>query len=400
MWSDDDIYRLKSGLPPENGELLRRLSTGIDFITDFWLEQYLDEYIKNGGSKIKFITGGPGSGKSHCLNLFLYEAAKRGYKTVSLSAKTTWIHDFKEIYAAVLKGVDLDGCLLKCADAVIHEMGYEPSDVSSGMSFADFMAGRGQFDPITRRELRSQLNVLFYKNQRMDKNFAISAALVAGGKLGHPLLEPSAGELLSKWFAGEKGLRATELRKLGLSGAKITKHNARHMLRSLVEVIKMAGYPGLVIGIDDLEMLTSTGTLEEIRYTKMRREDAYESIRELIDELDGLGNVMFVFAMDRELLENENAGFKSYQALWMRIQNEVEGPRFNRFADIIDLDRLSKQHYTPDTLADMSARLANVVEAVTPIGPEAAAALISESAGERCSLPRRINRITLGEAAI
>ena len=35
---------------------------GIEFLSDFWQEKYLQEYIKNGGSKIKFVTGRQGSG--------------------------------------------------------------------------------------------------------------------------------------------------------------------------------------------------------------------------------------------------------------------------------------------------------------------------------------------------
>ena len=37
-------------------------------------------------------------------------------------------------------------------------------------------------------------------------------------------------------------------------------------------------------------------------------------------------HIMFVYAFDRELFDNENAGVKSYQALWMRIQSEKYWP--------------------------------------------------------------------------
>ena len=113
------------------------------------------------------------------------------------------------------------------------------------------------------------------------------------------------------------------------------------MLRSLIEVLRLSGYAGLAVGVDDLDILVEKSSLEEIRYTKMRREDSYESIRELIDGIDTLSHVMFVFAFDRCLMEDETAGLKSYQALWMRIQNEVESRRFNRFSDIIDMNRHS-----------------------------------------------------------
>ncbi|MDR1137509.1 MAG: hypothetical protein LBK91_04220, partial [Synergistaceae bacterium] len=215
IWSSVDFERIKEGRPPESDELLRSLSVGADFITDFWLEQYLDAYISLGGSKIKFLTGSPGSGKSHCLGLFLAEAADRRYRTVALSARSSWIHDFKEIYARALASVDFQLCLKRCADNAIVEMGYRPEDIPDGMSFADYLASRDLFDPVTRRELRSQLNAMFFKNQRIDKNFAICAGLRPGGILGHPALDPAAQEVLMSWLSGTKGAQLAPLRKLG-----------------------------------------------------------------------------------------------------------------------------------------------------------------------------------------
>lgn len=58
------------------------LSCGIEFLTDFWKEKYLQEYIKNGGSKIKFITGRPCNGKTYFLGLMTSIATKENYKTV------------------------------------------------------------------------------------------------------------------------------------------------------------------------------------------------------------------------------------------------------------------------------------------------------------------------------
>jgi hypothetical protein len=140
------------------------------------------------------------------------------------------------------------------------------------------------------------------------------------------------------------------LRKLGLSPSRITKYNARHMLRSLIEVIRLAGYKGLAVAVDDMDMLTETSSLEEIRYTKMRREDSYESIRELIDGIDTFSHFMVVFAFDKILLEDESKGLKSYQALWMRIQNEIVADRVNGFADIIDLDSIYLDIANPDAV--------------------------------------------------
>ena len=65
----------------------RDLSCGIRFLTDFWQKTYLQEYIRSGGSKIKFVTGRAGSGKTHFLHLMNSIAREENYKTVSFSAK-------------------------------------------------------------------------------------------------------------------------------------------------------------------------------------------------------------------------------------------------------------------------------------------------------------------------
>ena len=126
----------------------------------------------------------------------------------------------------------------------------------------------------------------------------------------------------------------------------------------------MGGYSGLFIAIDDLEILISRSSLEPIHYTKMKREDTYESIRQLIDDIDSMKNIMFVYAFDRKLMDDENAGLKSYQALWMRIQNEIVGERFNRFADMVDLDRLAAQEYTPEVIVSMSESMAQMQKSI------------------------------------
>ena len=395
------IHNLLNGKPPGNPEIINKLTAGISFLTEFWRDKYLYEYIRLGGSKIKFLTGSPGSGKSHCLELFLTQAASDGFAAVYLDAKTTRIDDFKEIYSAVYNNVNILEYLEKCAGKIITEMGFDQSEIPAGISFTDYLAGENLLDPITKRELRLQLNKMFMRNPMIDNNFALCCSFLTGGLLGHPTIETSNGELLMSWLAASKEHKLSDYRKLGLSPARITKHNARHMLRSLVEIIKLAGYSGLVVGIDNLEALIISSGLDVIRYTKQRREDAYESIRELIDEIDTLHNIMFIFSFDSKLAEDENAGIKSYQALWMRIQNEVAGERFNRFGDMSDLDKLAAQEYNGEIIGEMSASLAEVMniyqsgyKKITPLDRTAVKLLIDQSEFGIMSIPFRVGAKT------
>ncbi len=348
-----------SGMPEMYDSFpVEKFTCGIRFLADFWKEKYLQEYIKDGGSKIKFVTGRQGSGKSHFLRLLVYMARKENYKTVWFSAKDVWMHDFKEIYVEILRQCDIMECLEGVSRHLIREMGFEDRDIPEGMRFIDYLSQNGTGDALTKREIRSQLRQIFLDNPLLDNNFAMACSMLTGSILGYPVLEEQNKDLLLAWLEGDRSVKLSQLRAMDFYPSRITKYNARHMLRSLAELVRMGGRCGLLIAIDDMEVLISRSSLEQVHYTKMKREDTYESIRQLIDDIDSMKNIMFVYAFGRDLLDNENAGLKSYQALWMRIQNEIVGERFNRFADMADLDRLAAQEYTPEVIVEISESIA------------------------------------------
>ncbi len=63
------MIELSFGRVPEDENVLRSLTIGLDKVSGFWREEYFEKYIKSSGSKIKFVTGKKGSGKSHLLKL-------------------------------------------------------------------------------------------------------------------------------------------------------------------------------------------------------------------------------------------------------------------------------------------------------------------------------------------
>lgn len=162
-----------------------------------------------------------------------------------------------------------------------------------------------------------------------------------------------------------------------------------------------AGYRGLIVCIDDLEMVMNRAAGSAMRYTKLRRNDAFESIRQLIDDIDNMRYIMFLFGFERSLMDNENTGFKTYQALWMRIQNEVVSTRFNRFADIIDLDRYAEEFYTEDVLIEMSGKIAQVLSdygrPAKILDKEKAGGLLERSKFGGIGLPYLVVREVLSE---
>ena len=369
-----------------------RLTCGIRFLTDFWRDKYLREYIRNGGSKIKFVTGRTGSGKTHFLRLMMSIAREEDYRTVWFSAKDIWMHDFKEIYVEIFHQCDIMKCLEAVSRHLIQEMGYDCRDIPEGMKFIDYLSQNGEGDAVTKREIRAQLRQFFLDNPMMDNNFALACSMLTGSILGYPILEEQNQELLLAWLEGDRSIKLSQLRAMDFYPSRITKYNARHMLRSLAELVRMGGSSGLFIAVDNMEILVSRSSLEAVHYTKMKREDTYESIRQLIDDIDSMKNIMFVYAFDRELIDNENAGLKSYQALWMRIQNEIVGERFNRFTDMVDLDRLAAQEYSPEVIVAISESIANIQQSnpALPITMNTAQAILSQARTGAVGIPQLI----------
>ena len=396
---EDGLSLLLTGKAPGNPELLEATGTGLDSLTDFLARQYLDTYIPSGGSKIKFVTGLQGSGKTFFAETMMMLASKRNYLQVSIDARNVWLNDFRDIYLEILNQCGLENILRDCADQIILSMGRRPEMVPEGKTLMDVLSEQGEGDAFAKGEIRDALRKQFTRNPLLDNTFAVTCSLLVGDILGYPVLENSYREVLMAWMHGEKGIKAAQMKALGLSPVKITRQNARHMLRSLCEIIHFSGRPGLMIVIDNLEQLISKDTPLPIRYTKGKREDTYESIRQLIDDIDSMRYVLFLFCLDRELIDDESTGIKTYQALWFRIQNEVISNRFNRFADIIDMDRYGDEMYDVDMIMEMSRKLADAVDGtgqpIDRLNQENAELLKTRASFGRLGLPYLVNRLTL-----
>jgi hypothetical protein len=224
-------------------------------------------------------------------------------------------------------------------------------------------------------------------------------SLLAASSLGTLKLDNETSDIVARWLKADKTLKLSELRSLGLAGYRINKFNARFLIRSLSELVHLAGYNGLFVSIDNAESMISTSSLNPVKYTKMRRDDGYEAIRELIDDIDTFRYFFLVFGFDRSLIDNEKNGIKSYQALWLRIQNEIVSKRVNLYTDLLNLDKINMSLYTEEAILEMSRRLSQLFTSydisAVPMTDADAERLMKESRYGETSLPLLVNRFTL-----
>ncbi len=357
--SSNDLVLLREGMPPQTDSLLMALTVGAEIWSEFFLERALTGYVGRGGSKVKFLVGAPGTGKTHTLRYLCLRAADMGFASCYVDMTTVRMQYFHQLYGAIAAGIDVPSLIADFASHVIRRLGYDPADIPESPSFARWMEEqRTRPREALMREVRDETDSEIADHQFTSAFGNWVRALVLD-HLGESVLPVAERTALLDWFQTRKALRR-DLKQNHIY-TPIDRMSARAMLRSLLVFLRACGRQGLFVAVDNLDDLMALRpeeyTARRYKYARAARTDAYESIRQLIDDVDEMKSACFLFAADALMLADQTLGLPSYNALWLRIQNEVVTAEFNPFADVIETRRIQAQ-WTPEHRRELVARLA------------------------------------------
>ena len=334
---DIDIASLRRGEPPDNKELVESYTLGQESWLNRIYDYYLDNYIPKGGSKVKVLIGNKGTGKTHLLRCIEYKSREMGYNSIYFSAKNveSKINNIVNFYNMIATNIDFEKLIIGLCLKVAANMGYN-EDVYDGtkkMLPLLIKDGYGQID--ASKEIRDAVNKTF-RNSDLSPSFFTLACIFTKDRMIDD--NEASTSIAKRWLMGEK-LERFERGRTSLF-ERLQKTNARYWLNSLIALLNYSGVKGLVVLIDDLEILTKKDEESgKFFFTPNQVKDTYELIRQIIDDAELLNQFFMIIAGDRSLIDDEKRGFKSYEALWMRIQTGlVPSGRFNSFADIVDTD--------------------------------------------------------------
>ncbi len=336
----DDLRALQAGQPPADSALLQAMTVGRELWLDYLRVYYLENYIADGGSKVKVLVGNRGAGKTHLLRVVAADAKALGYETVSLSARSTTakLSDLPSLYRDIAREIDMEYLVAGLCRRVAAELGYDERQYDGYSPLLPLLVEKGRPTPIAKREIGDAAWRVFRRFDLGPSFLTFVWGVVQSRTYDEDEEDRIREFLYLKWLAGEK-LERGEKQQTSLF-ERLEKPTARYWLNSLIHLLRIAGKRGLLVQIDDLEALTERSSEDGgYRYSPQAVKDSCELFRQLIDDADCLSGFFLLLAGRPPFIHDLRRGFQSYEALWMRLQTGlVPSTCFNPYADMINVD--------------------------------------------------------------
>ena len=292
-----------------------------------WLEvirsEYLEDFVRQGGAAVKFVVPGTESGRQAVREGLRRAAVDGGFQFAFVDAETTRIHLVDRVFHDVARQIDWDVLTRAFLTQSLSEMGYKVPAPGAEFSFSAIAALNDYAEPLFQTEVRRAISHRLYGEYALSREFRLAMIRLCLTHLD-PNDEPALAEAIKQWLWGE--LRLISALKRALIFQKIARHNARHMLFSLAYWLKLAGRSGLVLELDISRCLDAARPSERgsgFYYSTAATMDAYEALRQLIDATDELEHCFVGVLAGPEFLNDERRALRSYQALYLRIADEV-----------------------------------------------------------------------------
>src|SRR4051812_46435908 len=292
--------RLRSGVVPERG--LEAFAVGIEK-PRAEIGRLLD-LAAAGEGVFKFLRGGYGCGKTFMARLALLDAQARGFATsfVVVSDNDLHFHKFDDVYRKVVQELGTSSCPRGALGDIIDRW---IAKVENALIDGGADENAGDFDQKVQQRIEQDITSLTGGKAPEDLGRVLREVFRLK-QAGHVR---EAGALMS-WLAGSENVSASEKKAAGIKG-DITSTDAMAYLQGVLEVVKAAGYKGLVIVIDEAETI--------LRMRGDVRGRSLNGIRQIIDAADRYRGLLWVFTGTPEFFDTRR-GVAGLQPLHDRIQ--------------------------------------------------------------------------------
>lgn len=296
------INSLRYGRPPAIG--VHEYSAGDQKFLDSIKRRHLQN-LNDVRSKLRFVSGSWGSGKTHLLARIRDMAfdANCLVSSIQLDRHTVPFEQFERMFYGIVKSISMPS---------IDQSGAPLSDVLLSEVFRKHLFGADSGDLIETEACDEACQHLMrrreidYDFRKIVCEFWRTYLPTAGDVIAR---EERRGKVMS-WFGGLDTI-ASYRRELQVNKV-VTRETARDLLGSLARYAKYAGYGGIVVLLDEAEMNYST-----MRQSQLDR--AHNNLLHLINTIQDSTGIFVVFASTPDFFTHEEYGIRSYGALAQRI---------------------------------------------------------------------------------
>jgi hypothetical protein len=355
--------RLRGGLVPERG--LTAFAVGIE---DNRAELHRQlELISRGEGSIKFLRGGYGGGKTFMARLAILDAQAKGYATsfVVVSDNDLRFHKFEEVYRKIVSELGTATCPRGALGDLLDRW---IGRIEAALVAAGANEDAPDFDERVRQRLGEEINSL--TRGQAPQDFVRVVQAIFDAKQANDFA--TAGSLLS-WLSGSANVAATAKKLAGVKG-DIGSSVAMDYLRGVLEIVKAAGYHGLLIVIDEAETI--------LRMRTDTRHKSLNGIRQIADDVSTYPGLLWLFTGTPDFFDSRR-GVQGLEPLHDRIKFSKTGNFASRKQPQLELHPFDRE------------RLLGVAKKLRGLFPAIHAARVAERMGD-AFLHRLVDEVTTG----
>ncbi len=295
----------------------------VDEYVAFLDGEYLRGYVDGGGAAVKFVVPADDQAASAFLDGFAEAARAAGYAAAYVDAAETRVHLLEQVFFDVSRQIDWDGLAVAAARRAVEAAGY-PVPLGGAVAL-DQVAAHHRVDARElKRDVDRQLQHQVAQDYAMVQEFRTAMLRLCQAQLHSGQVVEAEHAAVLEWLRGD--LRQISVLKSALIFRRIGRPNARHLLFSLAHWLAVNGR-GLALTLDirrlGLSRRPSANERHGHYYAKAALLDAYEVLRQLVDNTDEMANLMVMVVAVPAFLSDAPRGLDAYQALKLRIFDEV-----------------------------------------------------------------------------
>ena len=262
------IDALRRGTVPASG--LDLLAVGLDRFMPA-LDASLDA-VGGGGAAFKAVRGEYGSGKTFLTRYVAERALGRAFATaeVQISEAETPLHKLETVYRRIGESLRTASFPPSAFRPVLDSWLFTLESDTIAVDPQAAEQGADAVNAAVERLLEKRLAAVSIHTPAFAQALrAYRAAAVAG--------DTATADALAAWLGGQPLVAASAKRSAGIRG-ELDHFGAMGFLQGLLEVLRDAGHPGLLLVLDEVE------TLQRVRSDV--RDRALNALRQLLDEID------------------------------------------------------------------------------------------------------------------